>query len=95
MLMVVLVSPAGSRKEGTGGREAKTKSTKKKGRGRDIDNDSDDEGGAAGGGGGGGGRLQEAAFMDVKEIQHVLQSQDLLADCPELLLKDIATQLHR
>ncbi|KAK7107301.1 E3 UFM1-protein ligase 1-like [Littorina saxatilis] len=89
---------AGSRKEGTGGREIKTKSTKKKGRGRDADDDSDDDGGAAGGGGGGGGgggRLQESSFMNVKEIQRELQSQDMFADCPEELLRDIAKQLHR
>ena len=84
---------AGSRKEGTGGREVKTKATKKKGRGRDVEEDSDDDGGATGGGGGS--RQQETSFMGVKEIQEVLQSQDLLADCPDTLLRDIATQLHR
>ena len=33
--------------------------------------------------------------MDTMEIQRVLESQDTLADCPQSLLKDIATQLHR
>ncbi|KAL8584472.1 hypothetical protein ACOMHN_032090 [Nucella lapillus] len=35
---------AGSRKEGTGGREVKTKATKKKGRGREVEEEEEDDG---------------------------------------------------
>ncbi|XP_076444457.1 E3 UFM1-protein ligase 1-like [Babylonia areolata] len=87
---------AGSKKEGTGGREVKTKSAKKKGRGaREVEEDSDDDGRGGAAGGSSRGQQESAAFMEVKEIQGVLQSQGSLADCPNTLLRDIATQLHR
>ena len=90
--LILFFLSAGSKKEGTGGREVKTKSTKKKGRGRDVDDDSDDEGQGTGGGGG---RQQEVSFMDVGEIQKELQKMPSFAECPDVLLKDMAGQLFR
>lgn len=88
----MLFFSAGSRKEGTGGREIKTKSTKKKGRGRDLENDSDDDVTAAAGGGG---RHPDLVFMDRKEIEQVLESQSEFKECPEELIAEIASQLYR
>jgi hypothetical protein len=87
----VCVVAAGAKKEGTGGREVKTKSTKKKGRGRDAEDDSEEEGGATPGTS----RQQELSFMEISDIQEHLHDQEELRDCPDALLKDIATQLYR
>lgn len=90
---------AGSRKEGTGGREVKTKAVKKKGRGRDADENSDEENNPGGGSGNnnavGSGHLHDVSFMNAKEIQAVLQKQKELKECPQDLLIEIASQLHR
>lgn len=65
-----------SKKEGTGGREVKMKSTKKKGRGRELDEDSDDERQSAQTSSGKA-KTQDLPFMTIPEIEEV---RDLL-DC--------------
>ncbi|CAG5136377.1 unnamed protein product [Candidula unifasciata] len=85
---------AGStKKEGTGGREVKMKSTKKKTRNRDHDEGSDDEVTTTSTSDKGKG--QESHFMSTQEIEKVLKSQDRLKDCPQELISEIASRLHR
>ena len=66
-----------SKKEGTGGREVKMKSTKKKGgRGRDLEDGSDEEGaspsaGSAATNGPGKAKQQDLKFLTVVEIEEV------------------------
>ncbi|XP_005093191.2 E3 UFM1-protein ligase 1 [Aplysia californica] len=82
-----------TKKEGTGGREVKMKSTKKKGRGRDIDDGSDED--MAAPAQGSKGKQQELQFLSVAEITKVLREQERLKDCPEELLTEVASRLHR
>ncbi|KAK3768113.1 hypothetical protein RRG08_004654 [Elysia crispata] len=90
-----------SKKEGTGGREVKMKSTKKKGgRGRDLEDGSDEEGaspsaGSAATNGPGKAKQQDLKFLTVVEIEEVLSKQSHLQDCPPELISEIASKLHR
>ena len=84
---------SGSTKSGGGtqGREIKTKAVKKKGyKGRDHDNDSDEEVVAKPKS-----RSTEIEFMTLEEIEDVLQKEDMLRDCPDELVSEIAQQLLR
>ncbi|XP_059145285.1 E3 UFM1-protein ligase 1-like [Physella acuta] len=84
-----------TKKEGTGGREVKTKSTKKKGRGREVDEGSDEEAAAPSKGKQASDGKQELRFMSVNEIEEVLKKQQNLKECPKELLSEIAVKLHR
>ncbi|KAH9525822.1 E3 UFM1-protein ligase 1 [Bulinus truncatus] len=87
-----------SKKEGTGGREVKMKSTKKKGKGREVEEDSEEDTPTQNNVKGKqikDGSTQEQRFMSVMEIQAVLKKQAHLKECPSELLTEIATQLHR
>ncbi|XP_041352630.1 E3 UFM1-protein ligase 1-like [Gigantopelta aegis] len=75
---------------GTQGREIKTKSTKKKGRNKDVDDDSDDEHTSVSQS-----KQHDVSFMNINEIEDVLRHQDQLAECPEELVNEIATRLCR
>lgn len=84
---------AGASKSGGGtqGREVKTKSTKKKAKGRGYLEDSDDEGVKSSTKG----KQPEVQFMSVEEIEDHLKTQKELRDCPEDFISEIALQLHR
>ncbi|XP_055861129.1 E3 UFM1-protein ligase 1-like [Biomphalaria glabrata] len=86
-----------SKKEGTGGREVKMKSTKKKGKGREVEEESEEEAPTQPAAKGKATKetAQEQRFMSVNEIQEVLKKQPHLKECPSQLLTEIATQLHR
>ncbi|ESO89369.1 hypothetical protein LOTGIDRAFT_229220 [Lottia gigantea] len=84
---------SGSTKSGGGtqGREIKTKSTKKKGgRGRDNDRggDSDDDNNKPS-------QVEVIEFLSIEELSEIIRDQPFLRDCPEKLIKEIATQLYR
>ncbi|CAL1533609.1 unnamed protein product [Lymnaea stagnalis] len=86
-----------SKKEGTGGREVKMKSTKKKGRGRDVDEGSDEDVSALSSvkGKQQNDGQQELRFLSVREIEEVLKKQPNFKDCPSELITEIATKLLR
>uniref|UniRef100_A0A2C9KNN7 E3 UFM1-protein transferase 1 homolog n=2 Tax=Biomphalaria TaxID=6525 RepID=A0A2C9KNN7_BIOGL len=87
-----------SKKEGTGGREVKMKSTKKKGKGREVEEESEEDAPTQPAAKGKATKetAQEQRFMSVNEIQEVsFEKQPHLKECPSQLLTEIATQLHR
>ena len=78
---------------GTQGRESKTKSVKKKykaGRGAAGDDGSDDDTVTSSKA-----RTTEIEFLSVEEIEEELKKNEILSECPDDLISEIAQHLFR